>query len=281
MRTGKRAPSLLKPLAVTAAILSFVTCVLGAPIPSATLKQMGEECRERLGPALANWQEAYCACMEREVPRRLTFEEYAPLIAPGVPPQQRDSDMRYRGAMNQCVKEGEAILRDTLASLPGRSNHGPSNNWSYRPGLWKETRIRDGIIVHVPLGASADLAAKLRAMALPHIQVDHYCLSGNANPLKFFFNVTAQPPGVCIEASSHKDSMAQIIQDECILPGIVMPDRHAEMASIDRHVILTGPAKGMIDSVDAVVRVEGRSANQTMQLRWLGAECGTVEKYPN
>jgi hypothetical protein len=268
-------------ITMMAAISSYGTRVSGDPIPPATLKQMGDECRARLGPAPPNWVESYCVCMEREIPRHLSFEEYAPLIAPGVTAKQRISDKRYRGAMDQCQKESEAILRDTLASIPGRSNRGPSNTWSYRPGLWKETLILDGTIVHVPPGTSADLAARLRAMALQHIYVQQHCLIGSADPLKFIFNVTAQPPGVCTETVARKDSMVQSIQDECILPGIVMPDHHTEITSIDRHVILTGPAKGMINSIDAVDRVEGRSAGQTRQLRWLGAECGTAEKFPN
>ena len=219
--------------------------------------------------------------MEREIPRRLSFEEYAPLIAPGVTAKQRISDKRYRGAMDQCGKESEAMLRDTLASIPGRSNRVPSNTWSYRPGLWKETRILDGTIVHVPPGTSADLAAKFRAMALPHTYVYQHCLTGNSNPPYFVFNVPAQPPGVCTETAPQKDSMAQIIKDECFLPGIIMPGQHGETASIDRHVISSGPAKGMIDSIDEVVRVEGRSAGQTTQLRWMGAECGTARRFHN
>ena len=60
-----------------------------------------------------------------------------------------------------------------------------------------------------------------------------------------------------------------------------MPDQHAETATINRYVILTGQAKGMLDSVDAVVRVEGTDAGQTMPLRWLGVECGDGMKIEN
>ena len=60
-----------------------------------------------------------------------------------------------------------------------------------------------------------------------------------------------------------------------------MPDQHAETATINRYVILTGQAKGMIDSLDAVVRVEGTNSGQTMRLRWLGVECGDGMKIEN
>jgi hypothetical protein len=135
--------------------------------------------------------------------------------------------------------------------------------------------------VHVPPGTSAENAAKLRAMALPHTYDREYCLSGDADPLKFVFNVTAQPSGVCTETIAQKDSISQSIKNECNVPGIVMPDHHALTASIDRHMNLTGTAKGLIDSVDAVIRVEGQSAAQTKQLRWVGTECRTARKGAN
>jgi hypothetical protein len=66
---------------------------------------------------------------------------------------------------------------------------------------------------------------------------------------------------------------------------LVMPSQHVGITSrpakADRHVLLTGPAKGMIDSVDAVVGVPGTRTNRTRQLRWLGSECGAVKHFHN
>jgi len=266
----------LRRLILAAVISSLATSVWGSPIPSATLKQMADQCRTRLGSALPNWEEAVCSCMEREIPRHLSYEEYAPLIAPGVSAEQRMSDPRYRGAMEECKKQALAFVFKTLAAQAGPSDRGPSKQWAYRPGRWKQTDTIDGIIVHVPPGVSADMAAKLRAMALPHTYTHEYCLSGQADPLKFVFNVTAQPPGVCSETVAQKGSISQSIKDECVVSGTVMPDGHTLTASIDRHVNLTGTAKGLIDTVDAVIRVERRTAGQTTQLRWIANECGTA-----
>ena len=87
-----------------------------APNPPDNIKQMGEKCRARdlKGIAPPNWQETYCSCMEREVPRRMSSDEYLSLISPAAAATatahgQKVDDSKLREAMAECIGEAGRI----------------------------------------------------------------------------------------------------------------------------------------------------------------------------
>jgi hypothetical protein len=158
-----------------------------------------------------------------------------------------------------------------------------SNPWLFRPGLWKQTTITDGIIVHIPPGTSPELSARLRAMALPHAYTDERCLQrGQAlfgNPI----DPITEKIFECTEKTVYKGDDAELIQDECFLrpdppPGLERLPRYLKTV---RYVGRTAEAKGMVWGVDNVIKSSKTGPDSKTVMRWIGGKCGDARSSGN
>ena len=150
-----------------------------------------------------------------------------------------------------------------------------ADQWVFRPGLWRAITTTDGLIVHIPPKASADMRAKLRAMALPKIFSHQARVRLGSKPGALFFDPEVQPPGICSEKRVYNGEDVELLENNCVTPHLLIAglDVPSIAAKTTRYVSLNGTPKGMVWGIDSVVQHPKVRTNVRHTLRWIGSQC--------
>ena len=154
------------------------------------------------------------------------------------------------------------------------------DRWLLRPGLWE---------VSLTSVFTPEQRASMEHLnvPLPEGKPVTDCLDSVQNDLsKSLFSPLSEPPGSCSQKILSETDNDKVVEDDCRVPLSVAqppgaPPRQPLFISgvMTRHILKTGDASGMTDSVEIKGGYpDGSSLNS--HLRWLGGDC-KVEKHPN
>jgi hypothetical protein len=151
--------------------------------------------------------------------------------------------------------------------------------WNWRPGLWSQVHTIEGVIVHIPTGIAPELAARLRAMALPHVYSEQICLQRGKALIGPTITADSEKIFTCTEKTVYKGSDAELIQDECFVRPDPLPGLEGHIPpylKTVRYVARSGASKGMVWGVDETMKLPTIKTNDKLVLRWIAAKCGSA-----
>jgi hypothetical protein len=151
--------------------------------------------------------------------------------------------------------------------------------WNWRPGLWRQVHTIEGVIVHIPPETAPELAARMRAMALPHAYSQQICLQRGKALIGPTITEDSEKFFTCTEKTVYKGDDAELIEDECFVRLDPLPGLEGHIPpylKTVRFVGRSGASKGMVWGVDETMKMPTTKTNNTTVMRWVAAKCGSA-----